>query len=193
MNKIFRYYCKAEEAIVGAGFVAIVAMTFMNAVLRIFNCPIVYADDVCLLLFSWTAFLGADVAMRHCRLVGMDILTKKFAPKVQKILGIIVYAIMIAILVILIKGGIAIIIKNGARPFNTLASFGITYSAVNAALPVCGALLVITCLTKIGKLISHFADDAYNIKKDVPDATLGEENAGLDQTPLNDDDNKEAQ
>ena len=83
MNKVYQFYCKIEEVLVGAGFVIIVALTFLNAVLRLFDMPIIYADDISMLLFSWTAFMGADVAMRHCRLVGMDIVTKKFSPKMQ--------------------------------------------------------------------------------------------------------------
>ena len=84
MNKVYKYYCKVEEVLVGIGMSTIVALTFLNAVLRIFNNPITYTDDASMLLFSWTAFLGADVAMRHLRLVGMDIVSKKFPPKGQK-------------------------------------------------------------------------------------------------------------
>ena len=94
MNKVYKLYCKAEEALVGLGFLVIVTLTFMNALLRLFGAPIIYADDICMLLFSWTALMGADVAMRYCRLVGMDICTSKLNPKIQKILGIVVQAIM---------------------------------------------------------------------------------------------------
>ena len=181
MSKIYRLYCRTEEAIVGVGFAAIVLLTFSNAVLRVFDRPIIYSDDLCLMLFSWTALLGADVAMRHSRLVGMDILTSKLPPKVQKALGILVNVIMIFILITLVRGGIKIIGVNGDRPFNTLGAFGIRYSAVTMALPVGGVLMVFTCLMKLGKLLMHFKDDSYNIKHDVPDKYIGEENTGLDQ------------
>ncbi|MDD4710405.1 MAG: TRAP transporter small permease [Eubacteriales bacterium] len=181
MSKIYRLYCRTEEAIVGVGFAAIVLLTFSNAVLRVFDRPIIYSDDLCLMLFSWTALLGADVAMRHSRLVGMDILTSKLSPKVQKALGILVNVIMIFILITLVRGGIKIIGVNGDRPFNTLGAFGIRYSAVTMALPIGGVMMVFTCLMKIGKLFIHFKDDAYNIKHDVPDKNIGEENTGLDE------------
>lgn len=193
MNKVYKVYCKTEEVLVGAGFVIIVALTFLNALLRVFDMPIIYADDISMLLFSWTAFLGADVAMRHLRLVGMDIVSKKFSPKVQKILAMVVYTLMIAMLIILIRGGIKIMQINGNRPFNTLASFGVGYGAVTAALPVCAVMMIITCLTKIFALIRHFGDADFTLKKDVPDEGLGEENAGSDQLPVNLDDAKEEQ
>ncbi|NLV58531.1 MAG: TRAP transporter small permease [Clostridiales bacterium] len=193
MNKVYKYYCKVEEVLVGIGMSTIVALTFLNAVLRLFDKPIIYADDVSLLLFSWTAFLGADVAMRHLRLVGMDIVSKKFSPKGQKVLAIIVYILIIIILAILILGGFKIMKINGNRPFNTLANFGIGYGAVTAAMPVCGILMILTCLIKIGKLLIHFKDDSYTLKADVAkdNEGLGEENAGMDMTPVNLDDSKE--
>ncbi len=184
MNKIYKLYCKAEEALVGLFFIIIVALTFMNAVLRLLGSPIIYADDICMLLFSWTALMGADVAMRYCRLVGMDILTSKLNAKVQKVIGLIVQVIMIAMLVVLIKGGIRIVQLNGSRPFNTLESFGIRYGAVTTAIPVCCSMMILTCITKIFKLITHMNDDEFTLKKDASDAKLGEENMGVGDTPV---------
>ena len=184
MNKIYKLYCKAEEAVVELGFLVIVALTFMNAMLRAFGSPIIYADDICMLLFSWTALMGADVAMRYCRLVGMDICTSKLNAKVQKILSIVVQVIMIGMLVILIKGGLKIVKLNGSRPFNTLESFGIRYGAVTISIPVCCSMMILTCITKIFKLVTHINDDEFTLKKDAADAKLGEENMGVGETPI---------
>lgn len=175
-NKFYKVYCRTEEAIVGFGFVAIIALTFMNAVLRIFKAPIVIADDTCLLLFSWVAFLGADVALRYSRLVGMDIVLKKFPPKVQKVLQILIFVIIIAILCIFINGDLAVIRVNSKRPFNTLP---IPYSYVTLSLAVGSILMVFTSVIKIVKLILHFKDDSYTVKKDNPDK-VGEEFTGAE-------------
>jgi len=184
MNKIYKLYCKAEELVVCLGFLTIVMLTFMNAVLRAFGAPIIYADDICMLLFSWTALMGADVAMRFCRLVGMDILTTKLNPKLQKVIGIIVQVIMIVMLAILIKGGLRIVKMNGSRPFNTLESFGIRYGAVTMSIPVCCAMMIFTCITKIFKLVTHINDDEFTLKKDAADDKLGEENMGVGEAPI---------
>ena len=184
MNKIYKLYCKAEEALVGLFFIIVVALTFMNAMLRLFGAPIIYADDICMLLFSWTALMGADVAMRYCRLVGMDIVTSKLSPKVQKVIGLVVQVLMIAMLVVLIKGGIKIVKLNGKRPFNTLEAFGIRYGYVTTSIPVCCSMMILTCITKIFKLITHINDDEFTLKKDAADAKLGEENMGVGETPV---------
>ena len=89
---------------------------------------------------------------------------------------------MIAILAVLLRGGLAIIKTNGARPFNTLASFGINYGAVTASLPVGSAMMILTCITKIWKIVTHFGDDSYSVRKDNPDV-VGEENTGADEKP----------
>ena len=184
MNKIYKLYCKAEEALVGLFFIIVVTLTFMNAMLRLFGKPIIYADDICMLLFSWTALMGADVAMRYCRLVSMDICTSKLSPKLQKIIGIVVQVIMIAMLAVLIKGGLKIVKLNGNRQFNTLEAFGIRYGAVTMSIPVCCSMMILTCITKIFKLITHINDDEFTLKKDAADAKLGEENMGVGETPI---------
>lgn len=192
MNRIYRYYCRLEEIIVGTGFAAIVLLTFSNAVLRIFDRPIVYTDDLSLLLFSWTALIGADVAMRYSRLVGMDILTTKLPPKVQKALRIITNVVIIFILVMLIRGGFKIISINGDRPFNTLGAFGIRYSAVTLALPVGSVMMIFTCLIKMVNIIINFTNDQFNIKHDVPGDVLKEQNEAANQDRLYMEENEEA-
>ena len=106
MKTVYKWYCRIETAIVAAGFFAIVALTFSNAVLRAFNQPIVAADDICTLLFAWVSFMGADVAMRANRLVGMDLVTMHLPAKLQKTLQLIVYVVMIATICLLIVKGV---------------------------------------------------------------------------------------
>ena len=98
--------------------------------------------------------------------------------------GIVVQIIMIVMLAVLIKGGLKIVKLNGNRPFNTLESFGIRYGAVTTAIPVCCSMMILTCITKIFKLITHINDDEFTLKKDAADAKLGEENMGVGETPV---------
>jgi TRAP-type C4-dicarboxylate transport system permease small subunit len=172
---IYKTYCRIEEIITGIGFATIVGLTFMNAVLRVAGNPIIFADDISLLLFGWVAFLGADIAFRYSRLVGMDILVTKLPPKFQKIFQLAVFAVMAAALVMFMTKGYQLASCNWRRQFNTLP---ISYGWVSLSLPVCSVLMLFTALHKIFKVLSHFNDDGYNVKKDVP-AFVGEEYAGL--------------
>ncbi len=178
MATIYKYYCKLQEIIVGLGFVTIVALTFMNVILRkFFNSPIAITDSFCLLLFSWVAFLGADVALRYSRLVGMDILTNKMPIKIQKVLQVIVYFIMIGAFVVLAKYGYELCILNWARTYYTLP---VSYGMATISLPVASVMMILTCCIKIVKVVTHFNDDSYDVRKDNDGAQLGEENMGAD-------------
>jgi TRAP-type C4-dicarboxylate transport system permease small subunit len=179
-QKAYRVYCRIEEFIVGACFITIVGLTFLNAVLRLFNRPIIVADDLSLLLFSWAALLGADVAMRYSRLVGMDILMSKLPAKWQKFFQLLVYIIMIGAMILFMKSGFALAIKNWKRTFNSLP---IPYGWVTLSFPVCCCLMIFTAILKTFKVASHFNNDAYNVRKDNPDL-IGEEFTGADAIDL---------
>lgn len=165
-KKIYKGYCQIESVFAGLAFLSIVVLTFLNAVLRQFKMPVIFVDDLSLLLFGWAAFLGADVAFRHCRLVGMDILTSKFNIKVQKILQLIVYVIMICTLIMFIKFGYELAMSNWSRTYNTLK---ISYGWATLSLPVCSIFMIITALAKIYKTILHFNDSSFSLKKDIED------------------------
>jgi TRAP-type C4-dicarboxylate transport system permease small subunit len=170
-QKVYRVYCRIEEVIAGTCFVVIVGLTFLNAVLRVFSHPIITADDICLLLFAWAALLGADIALRYSRLVGMDILMTKLPAKWQKFFQILVYIIIIGAMILFMRSGFILANRNWKRAFNSLP---ISYGYVTLSFPVCCCLMIFTSILKIFKVVSHFKDDSYNIRQDNPDL-VGEE------------------
>ena len=164
-------YCRVQEIIVGTFFALVVFLTFTNAVLRTMNRPIVTADDICLLLFSWTALLGADVALRYSRLVGMDMLVNKLSPKLQKSLQLLVFGIMITAMLVFIRYGITLAARNWPRFLNTLP---ISYGWVTISFPVGCSMMIFTSITKMVKIVKNFNSVNYNVRKDNPDV-VGEE------------------
>ncbi len=164
MKRIYEIYCKGEEIIVGIIFVSIVVLVFSAAFFRQFDKPIVWADDIAKFLFSWAAFLGADVAMRHSRLVGVDILVRKLPAKTAKFLQIVVFLIIIALLVSFVYYGITLSIESADRSFQTLSKF--SYSIVTVSLPVSSLLMILTASLKISKILKNFKNDEYNVLRD---------------------------
>lgn len=157
MKTLYKKYCRIETYAVCAGFFAIVALTFGNAVLRIFNRPIIANDDLCSLLFAWVSFMGADIAMRRDRLVGMDLLTTKFPIKLQKVIYIAVRIFMLFVLIFFIKEGTKLAKMNWARAFNTLTY--VSYGWVTVSLAVCSAQMTLTCILKIIYTVRNFGND----------------------------------
>mgnify|MGYP002627209631 CR=1 FL=1 len=166
MKKIYKYYCKVETIIACAGFFTIIAMTFGNAVLRLLNKPIPTSDDICTLLFAWVSFLGADIALRSNRLVSMNLVTMNLPVKVQKVLSLIVYGIMLAVLGLFVVKGYQLARMNWLRFFNTLP---ISYGWATLSLPVCSVLMIITVLIKLTVTVMHFKDDSFSISMHDPD------------------------
>ena len=166
MKKIYKYYCKLETILACAGFFTIIAMTFGNAVLRLLNKPIPTSDDICTLLFAWVSFLGADIAMRSNRLVSMNLVTMNLPVKVQKVLSVIVYGIMLAVLGLFVVKGYQLARMNWLRFFNTLP---ISYGWATLSLPVCSVLMIITVLIKLVVTVMHFRDDSFSIDMHDPD------------------------
>ncbi len=166
MKKIYQYFCKLEEILVGTVFVSIVVLVFSAAFFRQFDHPIVWADDVAKFLFSWAAFLGADVAMRYSRLVGVDILVKKLPRKLAKVVQLFVFSIIIALLVAFVIYGTKLSIESADRSFQTLSNF--SYSFVTASLPISSFLMIVTAFTKIGKILINFKNDDYEVLRDIP-------------------------
>ncbi len=166
MLKIYRGFCKVEEVITSIAFVSIIALIFSAAIFRAFSHPLVWADDIARFLFSWTAFLGADIALRHSRLVGVDMLVNKLPPKARKLTEIIVYSIMVFILIAFVYYGTQLSIKNWDRDFQTLSFM--SYSMVTLSLPVASLLMIISASTKLVRVIVNFKNDGYEVKQDIP-------------------------
>jgi TRAP-type C4-dicarboxylate transport system permease small subunit len=91
---------------------------------------------------------------------------------------------MIAAMILFMKSGFALAIKNWKRTFNSLP---IPYGWVTLSFPVCCCLMIFTAILKTIKIAGHFHDDAYNVRKDNPDL-VGEEFTGSDAFELGSND-----
>ena len=164
MKSLYNVYCRAEEVVCGILFFSIVVLVFSSSFLRLFNNPLIWADDIAKLFFAWVAFLGADVAMRRCRLVGVDIVVNKMAPKVRKYIYIGGYLVIAAILAVFIYYGLTLSIKSWNRYFQTI---NVSYIFVTLSLPVGSLALLLTAAIRIAKLVIHVNDDSWSMVRDA--------------------------
>lgn len=172
MKTVYKWYCKIETWVAAGAFFTIIMTTLANVILRsLFNHPVIKADDICSLLFAWVSFMGADIAFRNNRLVGMDILTMKLPMKVQKALQIFVYLLIISIMTMFFFKGKSLAITNWKRFFNTLS---ISYGWVTLSLAVCSLQIILTAVVKLIVTVKNFGNDEFNIKMYKPE-NYGEE------------------
>ena len=157
MKKVYNTYCKAEEFLFSFLFAVMVALVFSSAIARGIGKPLAWSLDVAQLLLCWTSLVGADVAFRHDKFIGLDLFTRRMPVKVQKVLEIVVLVLMQVAFCIFIYYGVMLSIKSWKRSFQTLP---ISYSFITIALPVMSALMTLTNILKI-------TDKVKNFKKNV--------------------------
>ncbi|MDR1931903.1 MAG: TRAP transporter small permease subunit [Spirochaetales bacterium] len=153
LKTVYHGVCVLEEALVSLFVALITFFVFISAVARSFDEPLNWAQDICLLLFAWVVFLGADLALRKAEFVRVEMLVMRFSAKTQKFLYYLMYIISIVFLLVLVRYGIPLSIENSKRLFQTL---GISYSWATISAPVGSVLL---CVTIILKLIAHRKDE----------------------------------
>ena len=157
MKKVYNAYCKAEEFLFSFLFAVMVALVFSSAIARGIGKPLAWSLDVAQLLLCWTSLVGADVAFRHDKFIGLDLFTRKMPVKVQKVLEIVVLVLMQVAFCIFIYYGVMLSIKSWKRSFQTLP---ISYSFITIALPVMSTLMTLTNILNI-------IDKVKNFKKNV--------------------------
>ncbi|QTL99674.1 TRAP transporter small permease subunit [Iocasia frigidifontis] len=151
MKKLYRYICLGEEVLTKSALFLIIVLVFIAAILRTLKYPLNWSVDIAQLLFAWTVFIGADIAFRRDKLMGVDLIISKFPSKIKSFLKIFFYCLIIIFLFITLIYGLQLCIENSARTFQSLR---ISYSWVTLSLPVGSILMVITSIIKIKKVLT---------------------------------------
>lgn len=153
MDKIIRTVEKIE-VIVSATFICISCLMIVaSGIFRTFGHPVNWLQDSSLLIFAWSVFLGADVAIRKDKLVRVELLTSRFSKKTQTILSLIAFLIIAAFLAYSVYYGIKLCQKTGKRTFPGIS--WLSYVWVTASYPAGSALMLITVGLKIKDSISR--------------------------------------
>ncbi|MDR2741479.1 MAG: TRAP transporter small permease subunit [Treponema sp.] len=157
MRKIYRALCNAEVTVCGIGFIFLVAFVFLSAILRFFRVSMSWNIDLAMFLLAWTAFLGADIAWRSGQLVGVDIVTRRFPRKLQKIAAVFLYIIILCALVVIIVFGIRLAVTERLRKYQSIP---IPYSLVTLSIVVAALSMVLSTILKIRRCILSFNSDS---------------------------------
>jgi TRAP-type C4-dicarboxylate transport system permease small subunit len=169
MRKLYHTLCKAEVAVCGVGFVLLIVLVFMSAILRMCRISLSWNMDLAMLLLAWTAFVGADIAWRNGQLVGIDIVTRSLPRKVQKVVQLIVFVIVGFALVIIVIYGFRLVVAEGGRKYQSMP---ISYGIVIASMPFTAASMTLSPLLKIKRCISSFNNTAVTTGQSADQAGL---------------------
>lgn len=137
---------KLEKGLVVTFLAMLILLVFFSAVFRWFGVSVAWSTDVAQMLFAWLSFIGADLALRQNKHVGIDMLTRHFSPSAQNSLALAINVLILAFCLLNVIFGTNLVIVNYRRMFNTLP---ISYSFVTAACPVGCALMSWTTVQRI--------------------------------------------
>ena len=144
MEKIYKLICQAEMYVAVICLTTSTSVLFISAVMRTIRRPISWGLDIALLLFTWSTFLGADIAFRNNALVNVDMLVKILPRALQRLLEVVVYLIMLGAILCLLYFGFRLTVISSARSFQ--GTPWLSYSWASASVPVSMAMMLVSAL-----------------------------------------------
>lgn len=156
---------KVETMFVCFGLMVLIFTVFAAAVLRFFGVDMSVSTDLAQLVFAWISFIGADLAMRRDKHMGVDMLIQRFSPTVLNAIYLFNYLLVLFFLLFAVYFGINLCIVNVARKYQTLY---ISYSYATASCPVGCGLMCITAVKRIVRYTKNMLRHDYsNLRKET--------------------------
>jgi len=150
LRSVYKFLCKAEVLLCCIGFAALIALVFLSAILRFFSLSMSWNIDMAMLLLAWTAFLGADIAYRSGQLVGINLLTRNFPKKIQIIVEILIFAVILIALIAIVYFGIRLALVEKVRKYQAIP---IPYNIVTFSIIIASASMAVSTIIKIKQRI----------------------------------------
>ncbi|MDR3325438.1 MAG: TRAP transporter small permease subunit [Spirochaetaceae bacterium] len=150
LRKAYRLLCKAEAVVCGIGFVGLIALVFMSAILRFFRVSMSWNIDMAMLLLAWTAFLGADVAYRSGQLVGIDLFTRGLPKRVQAVVELFLFAIIFVALAFIVVFGAKLAKDEWIRSYQSMP---VPYSVVTVSIVLASLSMIFSTALKVRRRI----------------------------------------
>ncbi len=117
MKKFINVLNKTEEVVLVVMFALMVAIIFIQVVMRKMNNSLYWSEELGKFLFVWISWLGISIGEKRGEHIKITMLTDRFSPKVQHILNIISELIVIFICVITVYYGIQLVITQASTHY----------------------------------------------------------------------------
>lgn len=147
INILYKKLCGIELYISILCLTGSVCVIFISAVMRTVRMPINWGIDIALLLFTWSTFLGADIAYRNHQTVMVDIFINILPAAISIFLRIFCYILSLIFMAAMVYYGILLCRRSAARSFQGIPGF--SYSWVIASIPVSFSLMMITACRRL--------------------------------------------
>lgn len=91
----------AEARVAGTLVFLIFALLLGNVACRAFNVPLIWADELAVLLMAWVAFIGASMGLAYRQHIAVTLLPDSVSPGMRRYLAIFVDILLLVFLVVL--------------------------------------------------------------------------------------------
>src|SRR5699024_1280293 len=126
-----------EKICLNVGFVLLsvfIVVVLLKVIIRnYFHVPMMWADEVAVICFIWTVFLGAAVAVRHKMHYTVDLAPNRF--KLNLVLDLVAQVIVLSFIYVMVFHGYSFTMMGLSR-FSTVLTIPLAYTF--AAIPVSG-------------------------------------------------------
>ncbi len=156
MKKVFNFIDKFEKVFISICLAACVVTLFVNALLRHLGYPLRFANDLALAFFSYTTFLGVDLAYRNNKLATVELFSHLLSPRGKKIHQIAVLVLNLGLFILMAYLGIQLLQRSWKRPIPSLPN--ISYGWVMMSVPIGAFLMILTSLEKIYSVLTRKED-----------------------------------
>jgi TRAP-type C4-dicarboxylate transport system permease small subunit len=112
-----------------------VVTVFTQVIFRFFiEQPLSWSEEVARYVFVWIIWMGAAVVVKQGGHPGMDLLTKSFSPRWQRVTEIAMALLYVATLLTVVFTGFALVYTNMSQPSPAMElPMGIPYAAIPLA------------------------------------------------------------
>ncbi|SDI92746.1 TRAP transporter small permease [Alteribacillus bidgolensis] len=151
-SRLKNAYVKVENFVLITLLISLVALVFMEVIVRLFDHPTTWSVGIAQLIFMWVIFLGANQTLRKNAHIGIDVFTKMLPSKIQQYIEMISQVIILVFLSALVFYGFEMTFANTGR---LITGTSIGYYSITLAVPVGAALMTITSISRMITLVKN--------------------------------------
>ncbi|MBE6906860.1 TRAP transporter small permease [Marasmitruncus massiliensis] len=142
-KKLLQRLLNVDVLLAGVCLIILVSITFVGVIMRyFFSNPFVWQEEIQLWLFLWIAFFGGSAAFREKSHVEIDVIVELLPQKIQKVIQILIYALVVIVLGYLCLKGMMMIQQFIATNKSTFV-LSVPSSLIYSVVPVGCVLMII--------------------------------------------------
>ena len=144
MNKFFEYYDKAVRILLIAATAGFVTICLVQVFVRFaLSSSIVWANEMCNLLFYISIFLGAAACVTERRHITIDLVLQKLSRPVLRWWMMVIYALGLFFALFLVVYGYKLAVAGVVQVSSTL---NLSFRMIYAAIPLSGIIMAINII-----------------------------------------------